>query len=71
METLRIDILNPKARELLQGLADLNLIRITEDKSGKEFEMVLKKLRAEAEDKISLDEITAEVEAVREQHHGN
>jgi hypothetical protein len=28
METIRLDIVNPKAKSLLKGLADLNLIRI-------------------------------------------
>lgn len=31
MESLTIEIINPKALTLLQGLADLNLISISED----------------------------------------
>lgn len=31
MESLTIEIINPKALALLQGLADLNLISISED----------------------------------------
>ena len=39
--TIRIDILNPKAVNLLKNLADLNLISIKED-SKKGFVTVLK-----------------------------
>jgi hypothetical protein len=35
METLQIDILNPKASSLLKGLAELNLISIHKKLSGK------------------------------------
>jgi hypothetical protein len=65
METLRIDIVNPKAKNLLNDLADLNLIRIKSDKIKSEFIELLDKLRISSEDKPTLDEITAEVEAVR------
>ena len=32
METIRIDIINPKAKNLLKDLADLNLIKISKEK---------------------------------------
>mgnify|MGYP007079444734 CR=1 FL=1 len=32
METIRIDILNPKAKSILKGLADLNLISFKKEK---------------------------------------
>ena len=35
METIRVDILNPKAKSLLKDLADLDLIRIKKDKEDK------------------------------------
>ncbi len=38
MESLRIDILNPKARKLLDDLADLKLIHISDDLSSKKTE---------------------------------
>lgn len=63
METIRIDILNPKAKELLKNLADLNLIKINREKS--DFTALLKKLRSKSEDAPTIDEITQEVEAVR------
>lgn len=65
METLRIDILNPKAKSLLKDLADLDLIRIKKVKVKSEFQDLLEKLRSQSVDVPSLEEITAEVEAVR------
>jgi len=64
METLRIDILNPKAVKLLKNLADLNLIAI-QDSSNNGFKSVVKKLRSKAKSGPSLEEITKEVELVR------
>ena len=68
METIRIDILNPKAKEILKNLADLNLIRINKDRKPN-FSGLLKTLRAKSEDEISLDEITEEVEKVRKSRY--
>ncbi len=65
METIRIDILNPKAKSLLKDLADLDLIRIKKDKVKSEFKELLDNLRTNSDDAPSLDEITAEVESVR------
>jgi hypothetical protein len=65
MESLRIDIVNPKAKSLLKDLADLDLIRIKKEKIKSEFVELLDKLRIGSNDAPSLDDITAEVEAVR------
>ena len=65
METIRIDILNPKAKSLLKDLADLDLIRIKKDKIKSEFKDLLDKLRINSDDVPSLDDITSEVESVR------
>lgn len=65
METLRIDILNPKAKSLLKNMADLDLIKIRRGKVKAEFRELLEKFRSNAENAPSLDEITAEVESVR------
>lgn len=64
MDTLRIDILNPKAAKLLKDLADMNLIAI-HDIPRNGFSDVLKKLRKKADTAPSLEEITREVELVR------
>ncbi len=65
METIRIDIINPKAKKLLRNLADLNLIKIKNDKIKSEFLELLDKLRINSDDAPSLEEITSEVDAVR------
>lgn len=68
MNTMRINILNPKATKLLKDLADLNLIEIQHTpKNG--FASVLKKLRSKSSSAPTLDEITSEVELVRAKRH--
>lgn len=69
METLSIDILNPKAKLLLINLADLKLIRIQKTKSTTSFSDLLEKLRKNSDDAPTLEEITAEVEAVRKMRY--
>jgi len=69
METIRIDIVNPKAKKIIKELADLNLINIRDKNPLKSFEALLKKLRSKNGD-ISMDEITKEVEAVRSKRYG-
>jgi hypothetical protein len=68
MDTMRIDILNPKAARLLKDLADLNLIAIR-DTSKNGFATVLKKLRSKAKSAPTFDEITSEVELVRSKRY--
>ena len=65
MESLRIDILNPKAKALLKDLANLELIRIRKEKSTNDLSDLLKKFRSKKGKVPSMEEITAEVEAVR------
>ena len=69
METLRIDIVNPKAKRIIKDLADLNLINIRDKDPIKSFQGILNKLRSRTE-VISLDEITKEVELVRAKRYG-
>lgn len=69
METIRIDIINPKAKKLLKNLADLNLIKINKDNYKSDLSYLLKKIRAKSNDEISLDEITKEVEEVRKSRY--
>ena len=61
---MRINILNPKAANILRDLADLNLIAINDEKENG-FADVLRRLRSKSESAPSLDEITKEVELVR------
>jgi len=65
METIRIDILNPRVKPLLQSLADLKFIRIKKDKVRSELKELLNKLRENSDDVPSLKEITNEVDKVR------
>ena len=69
METLRIDIVNPKAKKIIKELADLNLISIRDKDPIKSFQKLLSKLRTN-NGTISLGEITKEVEIVRTKRHG-
>lgn len=64
METMKIEIVNPKAKRILEELADLNLISIKKEDSLKSFDALLRKLRSK-KSPLSLDEITKEVEIVR------
>ena len=61
METIKVDILNPKAGKLLKDLADLNLISIRQSTSSG-FSEVLDKLRSKSKTSPNLEEITQEVE---------
>lgn len=69
METIRIDIINPKAKKLLKNLADLNLIKITKENNKSDFSALLQKLRTKSNDEISIDAITKEVEQVRKSRY--
>lgn len=64
METVKVDILNPKARKLLKDLADLDLIAIRKSTKS-EFSEVLKRIRSKSETVPSPQEIAGEVETVR------
>lgn len=65
MESLRIEIVNPKAKSLIKNLADMDLIRIKKEKVKNEFTELLTKLRRNSGQAPSLEEITKEVESVR------
>ncbi len=62
-------MLNPKAKSLLNDLADLKLIKIKRNKVKSEFAEILKKLRKHSATAPTLAEITAEVESVRKAKH--
>lgn len=69
METIKVDILNPKAKTILKNLADLNLIRIKSTKIKSELKDLLARLRISQDDSPSLEEITSEVELVRKSRY--
>jgi hypothetical protein len=65
METLKIEILNPKAKNIIKNLADLNLISIKDKVSPRLFSELLNKLRQKNDSIPSSEEISQEVEKVR------
>ena len=68
MDSIRIEILNPKAKKLLKNLAELKLIKISDSSDRKsEFKKLLDKLRAKSDCAPSLEEIEKEVKAVRKE----
>ncbi len=71
METLSIELLNPKAINILNGLADLDLIKIRDEQTKTDFTKLLTKLRKHSDTAPDLDEIAKEVEAVRNERYGN
>ena len=68
MATMNIEILNPKAKKLLQDLAELRLISISEKTSNPFFDVV-KKIRSKKAN-ISIQEITKDIESVRTKRYG-
>ncbi|MAC94236.1 MAG: hypothetical protein CMC96_01910 [Flavobacteriales bacterium] len=65
METLRIELLNPKAKKILNSLKELKLIKIKKSNFSREkFIEFLKETRQD--ETLSLEEIQKEVEAVRD-----
>lgn len=70
MNTLQIDILNPKAGKLLKDLASLGLIEIRPIEKDA-FLKTVERIRNKAKKEIpSLEEITKEVELVRSRRYG-
>ncbi len=71
METMQIDILNPKAGKLLKNLEDLKLISIRKS-SDDGFLKLVNKFRARAKSNPpTLAEITKEVELVRAKRYAS
>ena len=66
METITIDIINPKAKKLLKDLMELDLIKIRKTLKKPNIETILKETRKHSKDALSLEEITKEVEIVRQ-----
>ncbi len=67
METLTIDLINPKAKKLLKDLMDLKLINIRKTETKSTLKVLLEKTRKLSEEALTLEEITAEVEIVRQE----
>jgi transcription initiation factor IIE alpha subunit len=71
MEILKVEILNPRAKKLLQDLAALKLIRFKDQVDSKTaFKELLVRLRTRKVSPPTLKQITREVEAVRQKRYG-
>jgi transcription initiation factor IIE alpha subunit len=71
MEILKVEILNPRAKKLLQDLAALKLIRFKDQVDLKTaFKELLVRLRTQKVSSSNLKQITREVEAVRQKRYG-
>ena len=66
METIQVEILNPKVKKLLKDLVSLNLISI---KKEDHFLDTVSSLRASNANSISLEEIASEVKKVRKKNN--
>ncbi len=64
MEALKIEILNPKALQLIKGMQELKLIKVS-DEPVSLLKAYLKKMRRNSVSTPNLDEITKIVEEVR------
>ncbi len=70
MESIQVEILNPKAKSILNNLADLKLITITKNsESKKNLVKFLNKIRSKNSKPLTLKEITEEVEFVRSKRY--
>lgn len=68
MEAITIEIINPKALQLIKGMQDLNLIKITVEPSSN-IQAYLKKMRSNSGKSPDLEEITKIVEEVRSERY--
>ena len=66
MEVLDIQVINPKVKSLLLNLEEMNLIRIEAKPTLSEM---LEKLRRSESEAPTLEEITEEVELVRQKRY--
>jgi hypothetical protein len=69
MEALKIEILNPKALQLIKGMQELKLIKVS-DEPVSALKAYLKKMRRNSASAPGLDEITKIVEDVRAKRYG-
>lgn len=68
MEALKIEILNPKALQLIKGMQDLKLIKVTDEPTSA-LKYYLKKMRQKSSSAPNLEEITKIVDEVRSKRY--
>jgi hypothetical protein len=64
MGAIKIEILNPKALQLIKGMQDLNLIKVSDEPTSS-IQAYLKKMRKKANTAPSAEDITKIVDEVR------
>lgn len=69
MSTIRIEILNPTALKLIEGMQDLNLIKVSVEPESR-LKAYLQKMRRNTVSAPDIDEITSIVEEVRAERYG-
>ncbi len=68
MESMRIEILNPKALELLKNMADEDLIRFNSEKKIELFALI-EEIRSKSKAEMDIDDISALVDSVRKSRY--
>jgi hypothetical protein len=64
MGAIKIEILNPKALQLIKGMQDLNLIRVSDEPTSS-IQAYLKKMRKKTNTAPSAEDIAKIVDEVR------
>lgn len=68
MELIKIEILNPKALQLINGMQDLQLIKVYDEPNSR-LKGYLQEMRRQAEDAPNEEEIAEIVEEVRRDNY--
>jgi hypothetical protein len=68
MEAIKIEILNPKALEMIELMQDLKLIKVSEEPISN-LKKYLETMRLNSENAPTLDEITEITEMVRSERY--
>ena len=68
MDALKIEILNPKALQIIKGMQDLKLIKVKDEQASK-LKKYLAKMRQKTAKTPDLEEITSVVEEVRSKRY--
>lgn len=69
MEPIKIEILNPKALQMIELMQDLKLIKVSDDPVSN-LRKYLESMRSNSDSAPSLEEITEITEQVRSERYG-
>jgi len=70
MESFYVKIKNPKAKSILKGLVNLNMISIQETEPTNKLSELLKKFRKNSDSLLPFSEVPNAAGAVREKSYG-